>query len=184
MEVFNGLGNRVLWACVRRSKVLPFGGSCDRPGSPGWQATWLWPYSRPGTSVQRWSDSGRKLWEAEYGRLTEDRPGLWGAITSRAEAHVLRLAMILSSWTWVPRSRTPTSTPRWQSGATAIAAPAYLFQGSLGDRDADAILAALRARPGGMTRTEISGDVFGRNCSASALDRALGKLLKSPAGQG
>src|SRR5262249_9294608 len=28
-EIFNGLGNRFLWACVRRSKRLPFGGSID-----------------------------------------------------------------------------------------------------------------------------------------------------------
>src|SRR5262249_29028882 len=27
VEVFNGLGNRILWSCVRRSKHLPFGGS-------------------------------------------------------------------------------------------------------------------------------------------------------------
>jgi hypothetical protein len=30
VEVFNGLGNRILWGCVRRSKLLPFGGSCDQ----------------------------------------------------------------------------------------------------------------------------------------------------------
>ena len=43
-----------------------------------------------------WTSTGKTLWESEYGRLTEDRPGLWGAITSRAEAHVLRLAMIFA----------------------------------------------------------------------------------------
>jgi hypothetical protein len=37
---------------------------------------------------------------------------------------------------------------------------AYLFGGSVGDRDADAILAALRAKPEGMTRTEISVNLF------------------------
>ena len=97
VEVFNGLGNRHLWACVRRSKPLPFGGSCDQTrlsrlgemlNSAVKQAQTL--------GAMKWADSGRKLWESEYGRLTEDRPGLWGAITSRAEAHVIRLALIFT----------------------------------------------------------------------------------------
>ena len=43
-----------------------------------------------------WSSSGRRAWEDAYADLTEDRPGLWGAITARAEAHVLRLALIFT----------------------------------------------------------------------------------------
>jgi hypothetical protein len=34
------------------------------------------------------------LWDAEYDRLTDDRPGIAGAITARAEAQVVRLSMI------------------------------------------------------------------------------------------
>ena len=47
----------------------------------------------------RWSGRrpGRALWESSYEGLTADRPGLWGAITSRAEAHVLRLSLIYAA---------------------------------------------------------------------------------------
>lgn len=40
------------------------------------------------------SDEARKLWHEVYPKLSGDRPGNFGAITSRAEAHVLRLSMI------------------------------------------------------------------------------------------
>jgi hypothetical protein len=36
------------------------------------------------------------MWEGIYGALTEDRPGALGAITSRAEALTLRLALLYS----------------------------------------------------------------------------------------
>ena len=121
-----------------------------------------------------------ELWESEYGRLTEDRPGLWGAITSRAEAHVIRLALIftlldlcaeiedvhvhvhaaLALWRYCDRSA------------------AYLFGASVGDRDVDAILAALRATPDGMTRTEIRDGIFHRNKTSAEVARALGLLQR------
>ncbi len=78
VEVFNGMGNRILWGIVHRSKRLPFGGSCDQAelvtlgnvlGAAIAKAKSLGPIS--------WSPCGRKLWEAEYSHLTADRPGLW-----------------------------------------------------------------------------------------------------------
>ena len=30
VEIFNGLGNRILWSCVKRWRKLPFGGQCDQ----------------------------------------------------------------------------------------------------------------------------------------------------------
>ena len=158
VEVFNGLGNRHLWACVRRSKLLPFGGVCDQTrlsrlgdmlDSAVKQAQTLGPMA--------WADSGRELWGSEYGRLTEDRPGLWGAITSRAEAHVLRLALIftlLDHCAEIEDVHIHAALALWRYCDRSAA---YLFGASVGDRDADAILAALRSTPDGMTRTEIRG---------------------------
>ena len=36
----------------------------------------------------------RIVWETIYGRLSEGQPGLLGAVTSRAEAQTVRLALI------------------------------------------------------------------------------------------
>ncbi|MGC8641135.1 MAG: DUF3987 domain-containing protein [Isosphaeraceae bacterium] len=179
VEVFNGLGNRLLWACVRRANVLPFSGAVDTV----WVDTVA---ARLGQAVRRatdlgpmpWSESGRQTWTDEYSRLTADRPGLWGAITSRAEAHVLRLALI---YTLLDMAR--AIEPAHLHAALAVwgfcdRSAARLFGSAVGDRDADMILSALRVRPGGMTRKEISVDIFQRNRPATAIERALALLLK------
>jgi hypothetical protein len=44
---------------------------------------------------------------------------------------------------------------------------------STGDRNADKILRALRYAPKGMTKTEISAEVFNRHASSAEIDEAL-----------
>ena len=125
-----------------------------------------------------WTSTGKTLWEGEYGRLTEDRPGLWGAITNRAEAHVLRLAMIFAS---LDKSKEIADTHVLAALAVwrfCDRSAGYLFGGSLGDRDADAILDTLRAKPEGMTRTEIRRVVFQDHKTSDEVARALGLLLR------
>jgi len=55
---------------------------------------------------------------------------------------------------------------------------AHLFGQSTGDRTADAILSALKAKPEGLTRTEIFSVVFHRNKHSSDIARALELLAK------
>jgi hypothetical protein len=179
VEVFNGLGNRILWGCVRRSKRLPFGGSLNdgdvqRLGSRLVAAADL----ARGVGAMIWTSSGRTFWEANYDALTQDRPGLWGAITSRAEAHVLRLAMIYAA---LDRSREIADTQVLAALAVwqfCDRSAAFLFGGSLGDRDADAILDALRSKPEGMTRTEIRRVVFQDHKTSNDVARTLALLLR------
>ena len=58
----------------------------------------------------------------------------------------------------------------------AEASARYIFGDALGDPVADELLAALRGRPAGLTRTEISGH-FGRHRRAEEIGRALTALL-------
>jgi hypothetical protein len=179
VEVFGGLGNRILWASVRRSKLLPFSGSAngreiERLGSRLAAAADLARVA--GTIV--WTSTASALWESEYANLTENRPGLWGAITSRGEAHVLRLSMIfavLDKSAEIVDTHVLAALELWRYCDRAAA---YLFGGSVGDRDADSILDALRARSGGMTRTEIRDTVFQRNKTSDEIVRALALLLR------
>jgi hypothetical protein len=53
----------------------------------------------------------------------------------------------------------------------------YVFGDKLGDPDADAILGVLRAKPEGMTRTEIN-ELFSHNISAGRMGAALAKLME------
>jgi hypothetical protein len=57
------------------------------------------------------------------------------------------------------------------------ASTAYVFAGMLGNRDAERILAELRHRPDGMTRTEIS-DLFRGHRSEAQIEEALELLLR------
>jgi hypothetical protein len=123
-----------------------------------------------------WTATGRKLWEEAYDALTGDRPGLYGAITSRSEAHVLRLSMlyaILDRSTEIGDTHILAALALWEYCDRSAA---HLFGDSTGDRNADAILAALRAKPEGMNRSEIRRGVFGDNRSAREVAQALGVL--------
>ena len=93
VQIANGFGNRFLWVCVRRSKVLPEGGNLNEAELDNWMDC-------VGDAVSFASQVGRldrdpeakELWHEVYEDLSEGKPGLLGAILSRAEAHVMRLA--------------------------------------------------------------------------------------------
>jgi hypothetical protein len=177
VEVHNGLGNRVVWACVRRSKHLPFGGviSPERIAGLGNRLTLALDSAR-NRGLMEWAPSGRDVWASEYEALTADRPGLWGAITARAEAHTLRLAMLFAALDRVQQIEDIHVRAALALWRFCDRSAAHLFGGSTGDPQADAILAALRSRPEGMTRSEIRRRVFNDNKPAADVARALGLL--------
>ena len=149
VEIFNGLGNRILWVCVRRSKRLPFGGSVDgeQVQALGARLAVALAHAR-GVGLMKWTNPGRVRWESEYDNLTESRPGLWGAITSQAEVHVLRLAMIyavLEESSEIADTHIQSALALWKYCDRSAAS---LFGVSVGDRDADAILRCAPGSPG------------------------------------
>ena len=100
-----------------------------------------------------------------------------GALTSRAEAQVLRLSMIYALLDGEKLVRVPHLLAALAVWDYCEASVQYIFGQSLGDPAADAILEALKAAPGGLTRTEIN-NLFGRNLSADRLQAAIGELLR------
>ena len=179
VEVFGGLGNRFLWAAVKRSKMLAYPRPVDKTSAArlGTRLAAVAELAK-GAGEVGWTSTGLKLWESNYAQLTADRPGLWGAITARAEAHVLRLALIyaaLDQSVEIADTHLLAALALWQY---CDASAAYLFGAAVGDRDADAILGALRQSPQGMTRSELRQNVFHNSRSASEMARALGLLLR------
>ena len=55
----------------------------------------------------------------------------------------------------------------------------YIFGERIGDKNADALLEALREAKNGLTRTEIYTEVFQRNLSAKEIKKALQILLET-----
>jgi 5S rRNA maturation endonuclease (ribonuclease M5) len=175
----NGFANRILWCCVRRSKSLPFGGRPDEGEVRRLQARVgeAAAFARTVEEVA-WSPEAIPEWEAAYERLTAPRPGAFGRATSRAEAHALRLSLL-----YALMDRSDRIEPPHLRAALAVwdyceRSAAYIFGGTLGDRDAEAILDALRGAPAGMTRKEINAAVFHNHRPAYHVTVKLSLLLK------
>jgi hypothetical protein len=178
-EMANGLANRILWLLVRRSKSLPFGGE--------WHTVNLGPLTRALVAAlehgnrplrMTWSAAARPLWSQAYERLTEDRAGMFGAVTARAEAQTLRLAMIYALADRAQEigfEHVESALAVWEYAEKSAR---LVFGELLGDPEADKLLAALReAEDGSMTRNEVR-ELFGRNKGAEELDRIRAVLLK------
>ena len=101
----------------------------------------------------------RERWIDIYGPLSRGEQGLFGAATSRAEAHVVRLAAIyatLDRETKIRLAHLEAALALWRYSAESAR---WIFGDSLGDPTADEIWTAAKERPAGVTRTEVS-DMF------------------------
>lgn len=170
-EAANGFGNRFLWVCARRSKLLPLGG-----GQISWGSLVNELARAIGTAKQLGEvgldEEANQLFKDAYRDLSADRGGLLGAITSRAAAHVRRLAAIYAVLDRSREARRPHVEAALEVWRYSEHSCRHLFGGRTGNPVADVILEALRRRAVGWTRTEISG-LFGRNVRAHVLDEAL-----------
>ncbi len=173
-ESGNGFGNRILWTCVRRSKFLPEGGELhliDLSAVVNRLRSAV-EFARRADEVRRGPEA-RALWADVYPDLSEAPLGMFGAMTSRAEAQVLRLASIyaLADCSDVVQVvHLQAALAVWLYCRNSAQ---FLFGTSIGDPVADEVAQALqRAGADGMTRTEIR-DHFGRNKNAADLGRAL-----------
>lgn len=182
-EAANGFGNRILWACARRSKLLPEGGAFtdalrDELAEKIRRAV---EHGRTTGEIGR-TDAAKLLWRREYPRLSRGERGLIGAILGRAEAQVLRLSVIyalldranevderhlraaLALWRYCEDSA------RWIFGSTGTSHDGTDLDGRL--------YAALVVTPDGLTRTEIR-DLFSGHEAANEIDAALERLREA-----
>ncbi len=177
-EAGNGFANRFLWVCVRRSKLLPEGGELHKVDFAPIlrRLNEAVRFARTAGELER-DQEARELWCGVYPRLTEDRLGMFGAVTGRAEAIALRLSCLYAVLDCSPEIRVPHLAAALEVWRYCQDSARFIFGDALGDQVADAILETLRARPEGMTRTEIR-DFFDRNKSAAEIRRALGILAR------
>lgn len=176
----NGFANRFIFMCVTRSKLLPFGGealSDNELGALAFRIEGAADKARGLTAVKM-TAAARELWELVYATLSEGSLGLVGAVTARAEAQCVRLALLyalMSGASAIDRAHLLAAIAVWERAA---ASARFIWGAALGDVVADEILPALRAaRPGGMTRTEIR-DLFKRHGKAERIGAALELLQR------
>jgi hypothetical protein len=177
-EASNGLANRFLFAAVKRSKCLPEGGAIDSVDFGPMEAD-LRRAAEFARSIGRMErdEEARAMWHAVYPDLSEGRPGLLGAVTSRAEAQVLRLSCLFAL---LDRSAT-VCAPHLKAALAiwdyCLESARWIFGEALGDATADELLDLLRRSPRGLTRTEIR-DATGRNKPAAEIERGLAVLAE------
>jgi hypothetical protein len=178
-EAANGFGNRFLWVCARRSKLLPEGGMYPE------QALQLLSnrlkaalFAARQVGEMRRSAEATTQWRVLYQALADGYPGLVGALLARAEAQILRLSCLyalLDSTATVKVAHLKAASALWRY---CDASARYIFGTILGDPLADEICRMLRQMaPEGMTRTDIN-NALGRNYKSVALGQALDRLLR------
>jgi len=119
-----------------------------------------------------WEPDAARRWEDVYPQLSEGKPGLFGQVTARAEAQIIRLMLVcalLDKSVEIRLEHLSAALELWRYCSDSAA---FIFGASLGNPLADAILEVLRAHPEGRTRTEVN-NYFGRNKTKAALDAAI-----------
>ncbi len=172
-DMGNGFANRVLWVCTTRSKELPEGGNLgDTELSPlAERLRDAVAFARTVGEMKR--DSAiKEIWARTYHELTAGRPGLLGAVTSRADPQTMRLACLyalLDKSSEVREKHLFAAVALWEY---CLASARFIFGDALGDPTTDAILQGLRDAPDGLDRTAISS-LFGRHKNGEEISRAL-----------
>jgi hypothetical protein len=178
-ELANGFGNRILWLVVKRSKKLPHGGhlpekELERLGKATAEAI------TKARTLGRFTmtDEAAKWWEVVYGKLGDGATGMVAEVTARAAPQIIRITEIyaaLDGSNKITLGILRAAVAVWDycdSSANRI------WGAIVGDPVADTILNALRARPIGMSRTEIRRELFSDHEPASRIADALSLLAR------
>jgi hypothetical protein len=127
-----------------------------------------------------WSDGARRLWKGSmYESLVPREGGTLAAVLNRGQPHVLRVASIFAlsdGLAVIDECHLLAAKALWDA---SVRCARYIFGEDLGDPNAEKILNALKdAAPNGMTRTEISVDVFRRNLGSPRIQSSLVLLME------
>lgn len=178
-ERANGFGNRFLWFCVRRSKLLPEGAEVPelvmtRLANRLAAAMKTFTEGKP-NRIRRDVDAA-KLWREVYGPLSEGRPGLAGALCNRSEAQVVRLSLVyalMDCSTEIRAEHLRAALAVWDYCEASVR---YVFGDRTGNPVADRILDELKDHPEGITASDIH-NLFGKRRAAEK-DQAIEMLLR------
>ena len=144
-DTANGFANRFLWVAVKRSKLLPEGGNAAAVNVSDIleKLRRAVEFAKTVGCITRDEDA-TELWREIYYRLSRERPGLLGAVVSRAEALVMRLAMIIAITDCSSKIRVPHLQAALAIWDYCAASAAFIFGDSLGNPLAERVLQMLQ----------------------------------------
>jgi hypothetical protein len=177
LELANGYLNRVLLIACRRQRLLPDGGDPDPLHNTGLDRMLAAALRQARTAGQiRLDPDARELWHHAYRTLaTQPQDGIVAQITARAEAHIIRLALIYTLTDGQSQIRPPHLSAALALHDYAARSAAWALTGATGQPLAEQIHATLTANPAGLTRSQIS-QTLNHNQPAGQIDHALHAL--------
>ncbi len=155
VQAVNGFGNRFLWVCARRAKLVPLPSRMpDTELAPLQRELWrlVGLAQRRGTMTM--TPPAVALWESLYTELSQEHSGLAGSIINRAEAQTLRLALIyalLDGAELIAENHLHAALAMWNYAQESAL---YIFGDRVADPLEEKVLEALKAGP--LTATELS----------------------------
>ncbi len=126
----------------------------------------------------RFDQDAENTWIKIYPCIGREVSGMLGAIISRSEAQIRRIACIytlLDLSDTVRLQHLQASLAVWEYAEQSCE---YIFQDQSGDQLMDTLMQALTQTPGGMTRTQIN-DLFSGHSSKQAINTMLKSLQES-----
>jgi hypothetical protein len=177
-EVRNGFGNRFVWFCVRRSKLLPRGGGPDEGTIVG-LGQQLQAAIAGAVRLQRleFDDAAGTIWDRIYGSLSEGEPGIVGSLLNRATPQVRRVAGIYAALDDKEAIEPPHLKAALALWDFADASVRCVF-GASPALDSPLIPTIIAALEGGeMSQSDISL-LFHRNVPAMEIQKALEQLVQ------
>jgi hypothetical protein len=176
VEIANGFLNRFIFAAVRRVRLLPEGGDPDPLKGTGLARYLTSVLKHAHTAGQlKLAPDARELWWHTYPQLTQPADGLLGQLTARAEAHVIRLALLYTLLDGQKTIQPEHLHPALALWDYASRSAAWALGQTTGDPLAEQIHTALTRSPDGLTRTQIR-DLCQRNLPADRVEQALTTL--------
>ena len=174
VQAVNGFGNRFLWICARRSKLVALPPRMpDAELAPIQNELWRLVSHAQQRGLMSMTSRAKALWESIYPELSKEHTGLAGNIINRAEAQTLRLSLIyalLDGQSVIEDRHLNAALAMWQYAQDSAL---YIF----GDRAADPlenkVLEALKSGP--LTATELSAALH-RNIPKDRLQPLLQQL--------
>jgi hypothetical protein len=177
-DVWNGFGNRILWQAVRRSKIVhnPKPMRDEDVNRLGKELARLTihahaPNEHGGRIVM--TNHAADYWAHIYPELTLDYPGMYGVLTARAEAQVLRIALtyaLLDGVDMIGEQHLEAALALWRYSTDSVQ---LIFADADSDPDANKLIAALGNGP--MSQTQI-GRLFAGHKDQKKLTALLRRL--------
>lgn len=174
VQAVNGFGNRFLWICARRAKLVPLPARMpDAELAPLQRELWRLVGFAQRRGTMTMTPPAVALWESLYTELSQEHSGLAGSIINRAEAQTLRLALIyalLEGAERIAENHLQAALAMWNYAQESAL---YIFGNKAADPVEQKILALLES--GEKTGTEVN-KYFGGHVSKERLQTVLEEL--------